>query len=191
MLIASQEIAGIRQLIAAALKQGRSARAIVALIERAIDGLYSSRGGFSERDLNIAFLVKAIGGPCLLYALQKSHGLASDSTVHRKNKIPRLLPSIGEPCPDDINQNMSTFLDPSLKPPPTPYPRGLPGNIVMFDSLAIESKCRYCAQRNQVMGLCHEHAQNVNTAVTDEDVQERTHTHVPTTTHFLFGKSEF
>ena len=24
-----------------------------------------------------------------------------------------------------------------------------------------------------------------------EDVQERTHTHVPTTTHFLFGKSEF
>lgn len=88
MLIASNEIAGIRRLIAASLRHGCSARSIVILIEQAIEGLYSPRGGFSDCDLNIAFLVKAIGGPCLLYALQKSHGLASDSAVRRNHKIP-------------------------------------------------------------------------------------------------------
>ena len=83
MLIASQEVAGLRRLLAAALRQGCSAQAIISLIQRSIDGLYTPRGGFSNRDLDIAFLVKAIGGPRLLYSLQKSHGLASETTIRR------------------------------------------------------------------------------------------------------------
>lgn len=142
MLIASQEIAGIRRLIAGSLKRGCSAHAIAVLIERAINRLYSLQGGFSEQDhLDIAFLVKAIGGLRLLYALQKSHGIASDSTLRCHNKISRLLPLIGEPVPDEVKKNMSVFLDSALRPPPTPYPSGIPGNILMFDGLAIESKC--------------------------------------------------
>jgi hypothetical protein len=42
-----------------------------------VAGLYRPQGGFVKRDLDIAFLVKAIGGLHLLYALGKSHGLAS------------------------------------------------------------------------------------------------------------------
>jgi hypothetical protein len=48
MLIASQEVAGLRRLIAAALRRGSSAQAMVTLIQRSIDGLYTPRGGFSD-----------------------------------------------------------------------------------------------------------------------------------------------
>lgn len=167
MLIASQEVAGLRRLIAAALRGGHSAQAIVTLIQRSIDSLYTPRGGFSNQDLDIAFLVKAIGGPCLLYALQKSHGLASETIIRHKLQIPRLLPSIGEPTPDDLIKNLNTFIDPDIRPPPPRYPKGIPGNILMFDGLAIESKCRYCSHRGHVMGLCREHLRNVDTKVTD------------------------
>ena len=167
MLIASQEVAGLRRLIAAALRGGHSAQAIVTLIQHSIDGLYTPRGGFSNQDLDIAFLVKAIGGPRLLYALQKSHGLASETIIWRKLQIPRLLPSIGEPTPDDLIKNLNTFIDPDIRPPPPRYPKGIPGNILMFDGLAIESKCRYCSHRGHVMGLCREHSRNVDTKVTD------------------------
>ena len=76
MLIATKDIPGLCRLISAALRCGSSAERIVELIQKAIAGIYVPQG-FSNRDLDIAFLVKAIGGPRLLYALQKSYGLPS------------------------------------------------------------------------------------------------------------------
>jgi len=168
MLIASNDIAGLRRLISAALRGGVSAEVIVDRIQKSIDGLYSPRGGFSERDLDIAFLVKAIGGPRLLYALQKSHGLASESTIRRHRKIPRLLAAVSTPSKSENDHNMTTFLDPTIKSPPPLVNGIIPGNVVMFDGVALETKCRYCPERNQIMGLCREHSRNVKTEVTDQ-----------------------
>ena len=50
-------------------------------LQQAIDGVYSPHGGFNQRDLDLAFLVQSIAGPRLLYALQKSHGFASTTTI--------------------------------------------------------------------------------------------------------------
>ncbi|KAF8153114.1 hypothetical protein B0H34DRAFT_800363 [Crassisporium funariophilum] len=80
MLIGSNEVAGLHRLIAASLWRGTSPAVIVLLIEQSLAGLYSPSGGFSKPNLDIAFLVKSIGGPWLLYTLQKSHGLASLTT---------------------------------------------------------------------------------------------------------------
>jgi hypothetical protein len=74
-------------------------------------------GGFVKHDLDIAFLVKAIGGPRLLYALGKSHGFASWRTVKCHIKIPKLIPSVVIPSADKINHNISSFFDPNVKPP--------------------------------------------------------------------------
>jgi len=168
MLIASNDIAGLRRLISAALRGGVSAEVIIDQIQKSINGLYSPRGGFSERDLDIAFLVKAIGGPRLLYALQKSHGLASESTIRRCRKIPHLLAAVSTPSKPENDCNMTTFLDPTIKPPPPLVNGIIPGNVVMFDGVALETKCRYCPERNQIMGLCREHSRNVKTEVTDQ-----------------------
>ena len=109
---------------------------------------------------------QAIGGPHLLYALQKSQGFASWRTVGRHYKIPRLLPSIGIPSVGEINSNITSFFDPVAKPQPTPLQNGnLPGNIVMVDGLALETRCHYCPKRDSILGLCHEHSHNVDLKV--------------------------
>lgn len=166
MLLGTHDIPGLRRLLAAALRRGLSAQGLVLRLEQAIQGVYRPRSGYSQRDYDIAFLVKAIAGPRLLYSLNKLHGFASTTTVQRSTKVPRLLSSLGIPSANEICANMTAFLDPSVKPHPKPSPSGkLPGNIVMFDGIALESKCRYCPQRDSVVGLCREHSKNVDPRV--------------------------
>ncbi|KAJ6597333.1 hypothetical protein B0H10DRAFT_1959864 [Mycena sp. CBHHK59/15] len=136
-----------------------------------------ARGGFTDRDFDISFLVKTIGGPRLLYALQKSHGLASRSTILRNQTIPQLQASIAIPSQDEINANISALLNPLIKPPPSQSGiEKLVGHAVMFDGVALETKCRYCPHRNTILGLCHEHSHRVNTQVTDLQSIEDIHT---------------
>lgn len=169
ILLSTNEVVGLRRLLAAALKQGASPAMLIDILERAIAGILRPRGGYSPRDLDIAFIVKAIGGPRLLYALNKSHGLASVTTVNRHNKVPQLLASTHTPSADDASTNISTFFNPDIKPAPVFSGRlgGLPGNIVMVDGIAIEAKCEYCHRRDCVLGLCREHVHNVDIRVTD------------------------
>ncbi|KAJ7850933.1 hypothetical protein B0H14DRAFT_2581744 [Mycena olivaceomarginata] len=111
--------------------------------------------------------------PRLLYALQKSHGLASVSTVRRYQKIPKLVASIGIPTKEEINANISSFLAPEIKPPPKCINGHIPGNILMVDGVALETKCRYCPYRDAILGLCREHSHHVNTKVDSlESVEE-------------------
>ena len=122
---------------------------------------------FNQRDHDLAFLVQSIAGPRLLYALQKSYGFVSTTTVQRSTKVPRLLLSVGVPAAEEMRKNMTSFLDPSVKPPlPSASSGNIPGNILMFDGVALESKCRYCPRRDCVIGLCREHSKNVNPRVT-------------------------
>src|ERR1700683_4716987 len=101
MLLSLNDIAGLHHLLAAALQRGASALTICGLLDHAISGLYSPQSGFTRCDLDIALLVKSIGGPRLLYALQKSQGFSSWRTVGC-HKIPRLLSSIGIPSANEI-----------------------------------------------------------------------------------------
>ena len=97
MMLSLNDVAGLHCLLSAAHRRGASPAKICSLLEHAVAGLYRPRGGFVKCDLDIAFLVKAIGGPRLLYTLGKSHGLASWRTVKHHLKIPKLIPSIGIP----------------------------------------------------------------------------------------------
>ncbi|KAF8202769.1 hypothetical protein K438DRAFT_1905615 [Mycena galopus ATCC 62051] len=113
----------------------------------------------------------------LLYALQKSHGLASLSTVRRHQRVPRLLPSIGIPTRAEIDANVNALLDASIKLPPVhEETKALPDNIVMCDGAALETKCRYCPRRDAVVGLCREHANRVKTTVSDPNSIEEIRT---------------
>jgi hypothetical protein len=157
MLLSSNDVAGLRRLLAAALRRGASAQTICGLLERAISGLYRPRGGFTQHEFDVSFLVKSLGGPRLLYALQQSHGLASWRTVHRHVKIPKLMPSIGVPSSEEISHNIQSFYDPSVKPHAKATQAGLTGNVAMFDGIALDTRCQYCPERDSILGLCREH----------------------------------
>jgi len=158
MLLSANDIAGSCRLLATALRHGASAYTICGLLDRAISGLYSPQSGFTKRDLDIALLVKSIGGPHLLYTLQKSQGFASWRTVGHHHKISKLLPSIGIPSVDEINSNIASFFDPLAKPQATPVQNGLlSGNIMMVDGIALETRCHYCSRHDSILGLCCDH----------------------------------
>ncbi|KAK7041233.1 hypothetical protein R3P38DRAFT_2768597 [Favolaschia claudopus] len=158
-LIASEEVAGLRRILEQALARGSSPRKVLVILERTLRKLYRVRGGFNERELDISFLVKAIGGPKLLYALQKALGLTSVSTIRRRHRVPKLLPSLATPTSEEVHANIQAFFCPDIKPPPKfPNCSELPGNVMMFDGVALEGRPRYCPDRDAILGLCREHS---------------------------------
>jgi hypothetical protein len=71
MLLSKHDVPGLHRLLTVALRNGASIRTVLAKLNQAIAGIYSPRDGWSEREYDIAYLVKSIGGPKLLYALQR------------------------------------------------------------------------------------------------------------------------
>ena len=176
MMLFANDVAGLRHLIGATHRRGASPAKICSFLQCAVAGLYHPQGGFVKCDFDIAFLVKAIGGPRLLYALGKSHGLASWRTVNHHIKIPKLVPSIGIPLASEIIHNILSFFDPSVKPPlDCPSSGYLPGNVMMFDGIALETRCRYCPERDKILGLCHEHSKNINNQVDSVESVDKIH----------------
>jgi hypothetical protein len=174
MTIGSQDLAGLRRTIAHALKRGTSPRGILDLLERSLKGTFRPHSQFSEKDHDIAFLVKAIGGPRLLYALSQSHGLPSARSIFRDRRVPTLVPSVAVPTPIEVRANIDAFFDPSVKPAPDPLSSGmLPGHILMVDGIAIEPKPRYDSTRDCMLGFARETVSNITTSLEHPEAIEQ------------------
>ncbi|KAJ3714758.1 hypothetical protein C8R42DRAFT_591007, partial [Lentinula raphanica] len=168
MMLANHDFPALRRLLSVALRRGASPNHIIEKLQQSLDKLYSPRGGFTQRDLDIAFIAKALGGRRLLYTLTKGIGLPSDRTIRNRFPIPKLLTSIGPPTSSEIDNNISAFFNPSMRPASPSYqshpslPSLIPGNVLMFDGIALEGRCRYCPQRDVVSGFCREHGQAIS-----------------------------
>ncbi len=170
MLLASHDVKCLRRLLAVQLRRGAIPSVLIAQVEKSIDGLYMPKGRFEDRDLDVAYLAKALGGPRLLYALSQSHGFASVSTVHRHFDPPQLVPCITRPTAEEISKNITAMCDPKCRPPmlvesKDSLTRRVAGLILMMDGLAIEERCRFLGELNRLVGLCREHGMQVPTTV--------------------------
>ncbi|KAJ3539797.1 hypothetical protein NMY22_g4564 [Coprinellus aureogranulatus] len=184
MLLSKGDVPGLRRILAASLKRGASPLVIVNLLERALKGFHRARGGFSPRDLDISFLAKALGGPKLLYALQKACGLASETTLRREKKVPAFTPSArgirtGNPGPDDrrptvndVNANINAYCDPEVNPQTTTIAAKRPGVCFMWDGAALETRCTYHYATDEAIGFCREHKGRINTLVDSVEAVE-------------------
>ena len=166
MLISQHKIAGVSRILSIAIRNGASAESICVKLHHAITGTYSPKSGWTPYELDVAFLVKAIGGPRLLYALQKAEGYPSLSTLYRRKPIPRLTVSVGVPRNPEIKQNISSLLGSGGRVPPA-VP--VVGQVIVIDGAAIEEAVRYDFQHNQLLGLCREHSTNIKTKVNTVD----------------------
>jgi hypothetical protein len=139
VFIGTHNIVGIRRLIAAALKCDASPACIIAMLEQAVMG-WHPQSEFSQRDYDIAFMVKALGRPCLLYALSHAFGLPSERLVYRHHQTSRLVVSLNAPSVSDCEANISTFLGPDAKPCPAPAALSgrMRGHVLQFDNVAIQ-----------------------------------------------------
>jgi hypothetical protein len=175
MFLASNNVVRLSQLISAVLKRRNNPSAILEKLIQSVNGLYNPQTGFTTRDFDLAFLCKAIGGPRLLFTFQKSFGLISERTLKRGGRIPKLLVSIGMPSEKEVAINITSFFDPSIRPSPSSLDPAsqLPGNTLIFDDVALESKCRYCPDHQAIIGLCREHVHNVDTSIRNFESLEK------------------
>jgi hypothetical protein len=174
-ILSTRDVSGLRRLMAAAVKRGLDAHGIIKLIECSLEGKYHPQGGFSQRDLDIAFIVKSIGGPRLMYVLNHSHGLPSAREVSRKAKATRILTSVGVPSAAEAHFNIGSVLNPSTRPAPVSLPHWLsaPGNALMVDDIALDPSLRHDPWRNCAVGLGREHAASVETKITGMDAIDK------------------
>ncbi|KAF8151692.1 hypothetical protein B0H34DRAFT_618278, partial [Crassisporium funariophilum] len=162
MLLSQNKIAGVSQILAVAVRNGASPEAICTRLDWAISRTYAPHSGWSDRELDVAFLVKAIGGPRLLYALQKAEAYPSLTTLRRRKVIPEVTPSLEIPSDEEINSNISALLgEKGRKPPKNPKC----GQVVMIDGVAIEQGIRFDSSRISALGLCREHSAAVKVTV--------------------------
>ena len=82
--------------------------------------------------------------------MQKAEAYPSLKLLRHNKPIQYLTPSSGTPSSDEINANISAFLDP--KAPPK-----IKLQVVVTDGVALEELARFNAKENTIIGLCREH----------------------------------
>lgn len=133
------------------------AKTLFRRLEETVKGLYTPHGGWSQREYDLAFLAKALGGPRLLFAMQKAFGLPSTSTLLRNYPLPSIHICLSEPTIDDMNDTFNTMFNPEVRAPPTTETVRQAGKVLMMDDIAIEEVGRYDYTRDTVLGACREH----------------------------------
>jgi hypothetical protein len=155
MLLSQHRIGGVSTILAISIRSGASPTAVYSQLQRAIDGLYRPHSGWTQREFDIAFLAKALGGTRLLYVLQKAENSPSNATLKRQKPIPELLVSTSTPDDPEVSQNIASILGKNGRQPPE---NPLIGQTLMIDGVALEEACRYDHQRGCVLGICREHS---------------------------------
>eukprot|EP00964_Phaeocystis_antarctica_P143644 scaffold109231_cov63-Phaeocystis_antarctica.AAC.1 len=92
-LLAQHRIPRVRELMARMHSRGASVKFILKHLMKAINGTYTARSDVSEDDLDRAEHALLIGGPRLLYALQRTEGFVSRRTVGSARARPRFITS--------------------------------------------------------------------------------------------------
>ncbi|KAJ3911479.1 hypothetical protein F5877DRAFT_20743, partial [Lentinula edodes] len=165
--LAEYDVSGLRRLLATSLRRGASPSFVFRRLEDCINQMYSPRGNFSRRDYDIAFIAKSLGGPRLLYALQKAFGLPSRTALSKNAHVPELRPCISKPSEEEIDYNISTLFDSNVRKAPMSDSLKRAGKVLMMDGIAVEEVCRYCPARDKACGLCREHGNTVDCRVPD------------------------
>ncbi|KAG6820014.1 hypothetical protein H0H93_006478 [Arthromyces matolae] len=170
VLLASRNITRLRHLVCSLLRHGNSIKSIVVQLERATGDVAIGRSNderWTDRELDLALLARSLGGPKLLYALQKAQGYPSDRTLRRQRPLISLQGSLKCPTASDIGRNLTDFLSHIT------FGSG-PGPMqIMIDDVALDERLRYNGDRNSVIGVCREHSNEYNLQVNDWPSLER------------------
>lgn len=167
--LSEYNVPGLQRLLAIQLRRGSSPRRLLKKLQACVDGLYTPRGNFSRREYDIAFIAKALGGPRLLYALQKAFALPSNATLYNNAHVPELQACVGAPMEREMEANIDSVFNELVRAAPPTKSLWEAGMGVQMDGISTEEVCRHDSHRNAVLGLCREHASAVDTTVTDYD----------------------
>jgi len=145
-----------------------------------INGTYTPHSDWTNWGFTIAFLVKAYGGPRLLYTMQVAEGYPSLMTLQQKKSVLELTVSESEPDDTSICANLSAFLGPASRKPPS---NSSISQVLMIDSITVEEVCNYDLHHNCILGLCWEYTHHM-------DLQIGTYNNLRSIKHALQNKKQ-
>lgn len=162
MLLSQNKIAGVSRILAVSIRGGASPDAILTKLKKAISGAPKPCSNWTPKEYDTAFLIKAIGGPWLLYVLQKAESYPSLTSLRRQKIIPKVIVSAGIPNTADFNSNISLLLgERGHKPQNNPAI----GMNVLIDGAAIEQVIRFDLKCMCLLGIFREHSRDIKKVV--------------------------
>ena len=139
VLLSNNKITGVSHILSITLRNNASIATIYDRLQWAVNGTYFLASGWTNREFAAAYLVKAYGGPRLLYSMQIAKSYPSLTTLWRHNPVAEITVSLKEPNKAEMVANILSFLGPKTghNPPANP----LIGQVLMMDGVAIEEVC--------------------------------------------------
>ena len=134
------------------MKNGASPSAMVMKLSSAVHKIYTPRSTPSQFDIDLAYITQAIGGPRVLFALNRSFGLPSYRSLMRQENVPVLVPSTSCPTFSEVNENIEHFFCEQQQPDTS-----ICGHSLLVDGIALKEKCRYLRSNDTIIGICSKH----------------------------------
>jgi hypothetical protein len=150
----------LHSLVATAQKRGSSIRRILELIDLAVQQVYKPKG-YSETDFQRQFLFLKLGGRPAADLAHRTCGLPSSDATREHIQTKALVVSAKMPTLGEMTENLNTSFQMGksagvVASSQAHRPRG-PGYQEMADELKVESRLRWDASRNIILGPCREH----------------------------------
>ncbi|KIJ36456.1 hypothetical protein M422DRAFT_77421, partial [Sphaerobolus stellatus SS14] len=160
MAVATHDVPRIHQLVKTAIENNASPREIVRRIENSMAGLMKTCS-YEAKDFDLGLLCWQLGGPKLVYALQRAGVSPALSTIQQHAIKCNVTISIGRPKAVDIQQNIQKFWGTRSAGFGQTF-----GHSLLIDEINLEECGRYFPASNIIVGLCREHAHTVDPYIT-------------------------
>jgi hypothetical protein len=170
----------VAAVLSVAINNGSSPSAIVTKLANAVHGTYTPRATPSSSDIDLAYLTQSIGGPRLLFAMNRSFNLPSYRSLMRRQTVPVLVPSISRPSFSEVTTNIEHFFCEQQRPNTSD---SICGHSLLVDGVALEEKCRYLRSTDSIVGVCREHGSALDLRVRSQesvaDIEDALHGEEP------------
>ncbi|KZP10387.1 hypothetical protein FIBSPDRAFT_700742, partial [Athelia psychrophila] len=158
--VAKGDVPRLHSLVTMMINNGASIFAIVNKIAMANDQLYSAKG-YTDADYKQQFLFHKLGGRAVAELAHRTHGLPSMEATRRYMRTLPLLPSTKMPTIEEMSLNLDVSYPPNSASEDE-TPRLTVGFQLMVDEIKIESRLRWDARTNKIVGVCREHSANLS-----------------------------
>lgn len=156
--IARGEYEYVQRLVRACFKMRRGIGTILRMYISAGKGNYQPKNYTEEDDMRGLLLWK-MGGNRVAEIAHRALGLPSVTTLRNRTVMPPIIPSHAMPTLEEVSKNIEACIE-SIKD--ILASRKVVHQILMLDELATEKRLRWDHKTNCFLGVCREHAKDVN-----------------------------
>ena len=154
MAVSDGNVKGIHRLVSISRKAGESIYTILDKCNRAVQNAYQPKS-YQEQEFQQLFLFHKLGGVAVAEIAHRAFGLPSIEATRRRINTEPLVASPKMPTITEMLQNLNHAFPRS----PQAFIGRKGGFQLMADEIKLETRMRWDARTNNILGVCREHGQ--------------------------------